>query len=295
MKVLVAGPYVGELGWELFSWQPMVRRVWLDNKPDKTIVYTRPGRRLFYRFADEVRDQKLPDHEAECLAWHDLDKYMDEFTGAIRAVQEQAKQEFKGHNIVFFGYPALKQLNRPYYAQGAPDLLYGEQKRAEELLAEHNNVVVLCVRDRAMSDYRNWPYEEWAALGRYLAAGGWSVVYLGRIRDMVRWNVLMSGVLTSPQREGVVIDLTNRTSLDDCLSVMSRARLAVGGSSGLLHLASRCGLDHLVWGAPSARSRYAETNWFGAHFKFLSVGWQPKWEDIASEAEHYLEKGAFRP
>jgi len=158
-KTLVAGPFVGELGWELFSWQPMVRRIWLDNRPDKTIIYTRPGRRWFYRFADEVRDQQLPGYEAECLAWHDLPLHADEFRKAIEAVQRRSKEEFKVGHLILFGYPALKELNRPYYSKGSPDLLYGEEDRATELLGDLTNVVTLCVRDREMSDFRNWPYD----------------------------------------------------------------------------------------------------------------------------------------
>jgi len=88
---------------------------------------------------------------------------------------------------------------------------------------------------------------------------------------------------------GAIIDLTNQTTLDDCLAIMNRTRLAVGGSSGLLHLASRCGVNRVIWGDPRTIVRYAETNWFGSRFEYMSVGWAPQWEDVAAKAEEMLK------
>ena len=49
---LLAGPWIGEFGWELFCWQAFVRKQ--SRKFDKTIVISRPGNKFIYEdFADE--------------------------------------------------------------------------------------------------------------------------------------------------------------------------------------------------------------------------------------------------
>ena len=283
-KTLIAGPYIGELGWEIFTWQPMIRHIWLDHDCINTIIYTGPGRKLFYRFAAEVRTlPNMPVHEAECMAWHDMPRYVNDFKRIISQVERVGKEEFKG-NVAIFSPAHLKKLNDLALEKGFPDLFYGDPIRAEELLPGVEGAVVLCVRDRAMSDFRNWPYARWGELATTLLPHA-PVVLVGQVRDRVAWSQAMPiGV----------IDLTGRTTLDDFICVMGKTRLAVGGSSGALHLASRCGVDHLVWGAQHAASRYLETNWFGADFQYrANDGWLPAVEDIANAVKGYLEKGEF--
>ena len=52
MKTLIAGPWVGEFGWELFAWQGYLRA--LSRKFDKTIIISRTASKALYDdFADE--------------------------------------------------------------------------------------------------------------------------------------------------------------------------------------------------------------------------------------------------
>jgi len=48
MRVLVTGPYVGEIGWELMSWQARVRRVFETGGFDRLVVLGSAGRSAFY-------------------------------------------------------------------------------------------------------------------------------------------------------------------------------------------------------------------------------------------------------
>ena len=43
-NILLAGPWVGEFGWELFCWQAHIR--WLSKQFDKTIVISRKGHKF---------------------------------------------------------------------------------------------------------------------------------------------------------------------------------------------------------------------------------------------------------
>lgn len=71
-KVLVAGPWVGEFGWELFTWQGYIRS--LSEKFDKTIVLSRPSSKFLYTdFCDIFIDAHPPDGIADSYFMHGLD------------------------------------------------------------------------------------------------------------------------------------------------------------------------------------------------------------------------------
>ena len=68
-EIFVAGPYVGEFGWEVFSWQPMVRRAWLEAErktdAERCIVVTKHPSQPLYPWAGEVLGlEDLPEHLA---------------------------------------------------------------------------------------------------------------------------------------------------------------------------------------------------------------------------------------
>lgn len=288
-KVLVAGPYVGELGWELFSWQPLVRAQYLMGDYSKCIVYTGPGRSLLYRFAEVRTLPNVPNHESECLVWHNLPNYKKDLDGIISEVSERSKKEF-GANFALFSYSSLPALNQPFYEKGLPDLLRPRseltplmQGTVRKLIA-NRKTVVCCVRDRQMSNYRNLDYEDWYNLAaELLESEKCNVIFIGLIRDRNAWEL----------PEGT-IDLTGKTTIDDCVDLFCNyTTVAVGGSTGLLHLASRCGTDHLVWSVEKVVLRNAESNWFGANCKTYLWGWQPEVEDISKAVLHFVENGEF--
>lgn len=279
-RVLVTTPFVGELGWEIFSWQPMVRAAAISEPWDKVIVHTRPGRNLLYPWA-EVRDNPPgPDHEAECLLWHDFDKAkIDEFNAMTNAVAESAKAEF-GENAAIYSISSLGlgRFNYPFYERGAPDLL-------KVPITPHDNIgksvplTILCVRDRPMSDYRNWPVRKWRDLAERLPG---DVKVVGRVQNQCAWEDTFANA-----DNRINLDV-NETSIDDLIHLFSMADLAIGGSTGTLHLASRCACDHLVWGGEKEVHRYAETNWFGARHRVMEVGWDPDVDDVVKNAKEML-------
>ncbi|MCA9256001.1 MAG: hypothetical protein KDA33_10205, partial [Phycisphaerales bacterium] len=79
--------------------------------------------------------------------------------------------------------------------------------------------------------------------------------------------------------------------LNAAISTLSRARLAIGASTGGLHLANLCDCPHYVWGpGPEAtwtpmritnRQRY-ETIWnpFGVACQYDECGWRPSIEHV---------------
>ena len=282
-RILVAGPYVGEFGWEVFSWQPLVRAAFLSGRWDRCLSYVGPGRQWLYRFAETRTLPNMPKHEPECLAYANLPAHKVELEALMNTAVEAAKAEMMGMaDIGTINYASIPSLNDPMYANGQPDLL-----RPDRFITRGGGAIVLCVRDRALSDHRNWSYVKWAKLAGLLIDEGLAVTVVGHITKPNEWQ-MPSGV----------VDLTNKTTIDDLIQIFSMSGMAIGGSTGTLHLASRCGCDHIAWGAENATrfplsNRYAETNWFGAkHSIITDFDWNPEPEAIVEEVEKRTDQWA---
>ena len=123
-RVLVAGPYVGEFGWECFSWQPQVRSAFLQNRMDRCLSFTGPGRRWLYRFAETRALSGMPKHEAECLGWANMPAHRADMEALMRRTTEAAKAELPGAEMAMMNASSLPSLADPAYGRGQPDLLY---------------------------------------------------------------------------------------------------------------------------------------------------------------------------
>ena len=287
-RVFVAGPYVGELGWEIFDWQPMIRAAHKQSGAERCVVFADAGRERLYSFADEIRQiDNMPRHESECLAWHDLHKYKDEIEDVMSRCIEDVKKDKPSHvNIV--NLTTIKGLNKTHYSHGRPDCLRVSDdvvdERLDKLLAHRvDPKIVLCVRDRELSNYRNMEYEDWEELTENLTKLGYTVIITGQIQRPDEWKMCDD-----------VVDLTNNTTIDDLIYIFSKhCDLAVGGSTGTLHLASRCFTPHLVWGGEENVIRYAETNWFAAKHKVYEWGWTPLIDVVTNAVDHYMKKGEW--
>ena len=71
-KRLIAGPWIGEFGWELFAWQGYVRA--LSENFDETIIACRPSSQALYRdFANNFIDIYPPKGLADSFFVHGID------------------------------------------------------------------------------------------------------------------------------------------------------------------------------------------------------------------------------
>jgi len=271
--VLVAGPWIGDQ----------------DGGYSECVVFTGGGRNQMYRFAKVKKLVNIPDHESECMGWRvKREDFINDYNKLIQQVIDRARSEY-GDSLDFFSLKNLERLNYPYYERGRPDLWYSNST-LDSLLKKFDirnydkgkRTVVLCVRDRAMSEFRNWDMNCWNDLVDAMVPD-YNVIMLGKVRPESRIE------------NGEAINLLNRTTIDDCIDVFGNTGpLAVGGSTGMLHIASRCGTDHLVWGGELNEIRYAETNWFGCKHKvFTEWGWDPEPEQVLEAIENYFDTGVF--
>lgn len=208
MKTLYAGPWVGELGWEIFGWQGAVRAMASDY--DRVIVGCRPGHEALYRdFADGFRllpSGSLTDR-AHC--------------------EDQPEEQVSGYFEKAAGNPRNRWLQPQCFPPDGQRLIkYG--KPDEKL---RYDVVIHARRsDKFATDERNWPFENWCELATRIAGLKTCSIGLAQQADYVPGTVNHLGV-----------------KLAEVMDMLASSRLIVGPTSGPIHLAALCGTPTVVW------------------------------------------------
>ena len=250
MNILLAGPYVGEFGWELFCWQGIVRKI--SEKFDKVIVVGRPGNSKLY---DDF-----------CHEYVEFDPESWETNGRLC------------YNAKIFNASTIVHT---HYFPGDVDIGYGyvgESKDWTGLFSNQRFVkytsdtcdrgydVLLHCRNKSTGSERNWSKDQWEQLRDHLNED-LSVACIGNDQALK-----LDGC--SDERS---------IPLDDLVSVMGNSKLIVGPSSGPMCLASLCGLKHLVWSTNFNYNRFTrDWNPFNTDVIFYDEGdWNPNPSKIA--------------
>lgn len=258
-KTLLVTPYLGEFGWELMNWQGRVRRLATSGEFNRVVICAPADRRPLY--ADlggdagaifcpvermELAGEASEDHRVD----HDGTSIAPE---VLRDIAVSLAHRASCH----------LELDREGFDLFCPDFRSGlwsthvdAQQFAEIRAASRVTTdIVLVPRVRRLAAERNSSSDWWAELAGRLEARG-----------------LIVETYQAPMCRAIV--------------QLSRARLAVGASTGGLHLASLCRCPHFVWGSGSEirwtrmqitnRQRY-ETVWnpLGTPCVYDECGWQP--------------------
>jgi len=253
-QVLLAGPWIGEFGWELFCWQGYIRSIAHNYK--RVIVASRAGHEFMYEdFADEFFPITVPTN-ALSDSW---------FCRGIPPT-------FVDSQIVGLKYDVripAKNIGFLMYANGVPQKSteFSTQKFVSYKSDTLNKSFDILVhpRNKDLGNNRNWNRENWQNLVNLLSQ---------------RYTIGTIGTHEAFKLENTV-DCRN-ISVRDTVSLMNRAKLVVGQSSGPLHLASLAGTPHLVWSSVHNKDRY-EIYWnpFKTKVFFYSdYDWNPPVEFI---------------
>jgi len=252
-KILLAGPWIGEFGWELFCWQGFVRK--LSKNYDKTIIIGRPTNKLLYSdFADEYI--KFDPESFKTDAWN--------CHGA------------KSAKDIISSIPHTDYLNgvfdigMRYSQKGVTDTkgLFFSQQDFIKLISDKKGKkfdVIFHCRNKSTGSDRNWSYEQWVQLKEDL--GNLSVACIGNHESF--------HIPGTEDLRGI--------DLDELVATMNESNLIIGPSSGPMHLASLAGMTHLVWSTEYNRVRY-EKDWNPLRTKVIFYsegGWNPKPLDIS--------------
>jgi hypothetical protein len=272
-RTLVVAPYVGEFGWELMNWQARVRWVVARGGHRRVVICAEADRRVLYAQSNTggrvvfcpIPPFDVPGHRNED---HRLDGNGDPIgPDVLRGM------------VVLFVQEACTRLGVRF--EEATLLAPDYQSTIWPTSASHQTFVSLRVRQPIVTDIVLVPRVRQLAGERNQPQSWWDEL-AGRLRD-----------------EGLSVE-TYRPRLDDAVRQLSQARLAIGASTGGLHLASLCQCPHYVWGCGAEarwtrlgitnRQRY-ETIWnpFGTPCRYDECGWRPPLPHVIDEARRALD------
>lgn len=244
VSTLYAGPWIGEFGWELCWWNPLVRHA--AGQFDRVVVASHAESEHLYEFADEF----IP-LQAKPLSFHEGTLLSDE--PQVPADKRLAPQE------VFHSDKAAIRLEykrgREWRWRGMP--LSWRNLAPPSPVASAD---VMCSFRPPKNNVQGKDYP---------------VSMCRKVVDSLLSDGLIVACCGGPGNyhfDGT-IDMRGRPLEEQC-SALAAARCAVGPSSGVLHLASLCGCPHVTWYTPKThpdlKVRY-EIQWnpFGTPVAFV--------------------------
>lgn len=270
-KVLLAGPWVGEFGWELFTWQGYVRKQ--SKNFEKTIVISKTGHEFLYSdFCDEFIRFELPKGYYSD-SWFCRDINMNVVSTQHLLINFIKKLDFNHRldpNII---------CNNMFLLPGDGRAKIGKYFYDQEYVLYKSNTIdkhydiILHPRNKGVGDKRNWGKDKWESLVDKLKKDH-SIAIIGNDEAFSLSDV----------------DDYRNKSIEDTVSLLNRTKLIAGQSSGPLHLASLCGTPQLIWSSEHNRIRY-EKHWnpFNIPTYFYSdMGWNPTVEFIYEKINNVL-------
>ena len=258
-KTLIAGPWVGEFGWELFAWQGYIRS--LARNFDKTVIISRTlSKELYSDFCDEFYSFDKITGLADSFFMHDMD-----LSTAFKSVIQENNIPLKNTTVCFprrIGFPPEthyeEQINFGDISVKPKYITFGKKNDIKYDYVFH-------IRNRQLRKEDNWSIENWKKLAKSLNSD--RIVCVGTKRE--------SGWL-----EGT-IDARDK-NLKEVFDILRNTKCAFGPSSGPMHLASLCGCPHIVWSKKENRTRY-KVNWNPLQTPVLFLdeySWHPSAEYI---------------
>lgn len=243
-RILVAAPYVGEIGWELMAWQARVRWVFARGHYDQVIVLGGAGKAAFYEHMP-VEYRTLDLAHVPGAAYEDR-RIISESGEVVSS--EQLKHCLQG---------PVQQTTAACLADGSEvDVLWPDYSgklwpcdAAHQSFVRYTQPVetmpagpwvAFVQRTRAYAGFKNWPEDHWTRLASML------------------------------NERGV------HTTIYPCeaqaaIAMLSGCDLAIGQSTGGLHLAALCGCPTMVWSV----QQYLMWRWQITNRQRYETWWNP--------------------
>lgn len=219
MRVLLTAPYVGEIGWELMSWQGRVRRIFRRGNFDRLVVLGARGKSAFY---DDMPLDYVP-VDLACVPGEACED---------RRVRPSDQALVGAGQIRRTLEPLVDRAMRTYRARG---------DEVEVLWCDFSGTIYPC--DSAHQTFIRYhgpgprPAAEPSVLlvqrSRGVGSTNWSAMQWQDLADRLAGRGIHTSVYPSEASAAI--------------GAASQCDLAVGQSTGGLHLASLCGCPHVVW------------------------------------------------
>ncbi len=262
-NTLLAGPWIGEFGWELFCWQGYLRS--RSREFEKVIIASRPAMEPLYAdFCHEFIPYVPNGHGVagyknyEHKVWPDIARQ--------RPFREYISGKFHiGYNRDYPCRSSKAFLNQKFFKYG---------NNSDQLSYD----IVLHIRntDKKNSGWRNgWEPSVWQDFLKYIEQAGFN-------------NICCIGDVNSA---GIVDGCVDKRGLplNELFDLLSSSRVLVGPSSGPMHLGALCGCPHVVWSGEHPNQPKYEKFWnpFGTPVKYIhDADWKPP---VELAVQHTLE------
>lgn len=240
---IIAGPWLGEFGWEIMRWQGVFRA--LAEKGHRITMVSRTGHEVFY---EDYVDSFIPALELGFVEIGATDGWRIDGAMPVLSV-ELLRDRFPGYIY-----------RKPDYCMKRGVNLHSREQRFVSLGRKPHapsNEVIVHARwtNKANSAERNWPIEKWEEAITQIRHLGFSVTAIG-----------------SPHAAACPGGASDARGLElrGLVDRIAAARLVMGPSSGPMHLASLCKTPHLVW---TDREFWGSTN--GTNRHRYEEAWNP--------------------
>ena len=261
-KRLIAGPWIGEFGWELFAWQGYVRS--LSENFNETTIACRPSSRPLYEdFATDFIDIHPPEGLADSFFIHGVDPGL------------YARKVFMNHSHLLSKGTSVftpRRIGFPPHTHFSEEIKFKNFSIKPKYInfgseSEKKYDYILHIRNRELRKEDNWSLNNWKKLFKMLTKNKEKIACIGTSKE--------SGLIDGAD------DLRDK-SLKEVFDALRNCKTVFGPSSGPMHLASLCGAPHVVWSIDANNIRY-NTNWnpLNTSVLFLSEhDWHPSPEYI---------------
>jgi len=264
--ILIAGPWVGEFGWELFCWHGYIRS--LSRFYDKTVCISNPTSRFLYEdFCDEYIEY-TPDGGDYRDSYYKVGFKVDQ-----ALISKFVKELSINHSAQKVSLMVPRRIGDPPRTHFEERFQFGAlyvkplYKKFGNDLGLKNRTIVIHARNRKLRPEDNWPREKWENLVKKLIKSCYNVISIG----MKSCSMHIEG--TEDKRE---------CDQQELLDLLASSEAILGPSSGPMCLGSLCGCPQVVWTTDYNIERFTK-NWNPFDTKVLMLvdhGWQPSAEYV---------------
>ncbi|MFW5847696.1 MAG: hypothetical protein ACOCVF_02140 [bacterium] len=265
-KILLAGPWVGEFGWELFCWHAHIRR--LSKNFDETVIISKKGHEFLYKdFYTKYYVYNTPKNSfVNMWLCNDVN---------AKSIVEKSINHLGLQGNVTIQLP----INLGFTINGKGEIKMSENFKKQKFIKLKSDTldksydILIHPRSRHVANERNWDINKWNKLVKMLE-NDYSIATIGSYEAL--------GIDGTADMRGIPIE--------DTVALMNRAKLIIGPSSGPMHLASLSGLQHFVWSSEHNRNRYL-TAWnpFNTKVHFYSKeSWNPKVDVVYNKIKEII-------
>jgi hypothetical protein len=268
-KTLIAGPWVGEFGWQLFAWQGYMRA--LSRHFTKTVIICRSDSKAIYEdFADEFVFCDKRTGQSDSYYMHGLD-----FADEIRSLARDGKLVLDTNTSLC----APRRIGNPPHTHHSESIKIGNIEIIPEYIVfgdktEIEYEYIFHARNRQLRKEDNWSIENWEKLLKLLDG-----------------KVACVGSKDEAYHIPGATDLRG-IDLHAVFGLLGNCKAVFGPSSGPMHMASLCGSPHVVWSISDNLNRYKNTwNPHKTPVLFLDeYKWHPSPEYVHQSYKHWKNK-----